>query len=49
MRTEDELGVYRALASRAKRQVIEVLEEVLLLQRTLERLVQRLLWSQYEI
>jgi hypothetical protein len=49
VRTEDELGVDRALASRAKRQIVEVLEEVLLFQRTLERLVQRLLWSQYEI
>jgi hypothetical protein len=49
VRAEDELGVDRALASRAKRQIIEILEQVLLFQCTLKRLVQRLLRSQDEI
>jgi hypothetical protein len=49
VRAENEFGVDRALTSRAKRQIVEILEEVLLLQRTLKRLVQRFLWSQNEI
>jgi hypothetical protein len=49
MRTKDEFRVDRALASRAKRQIVEILQQVLLLQRPLKRLVQRLFWAQDEI
>jgi len=49
VRTEYELRVNRALASGTQRQIIEILEQVLLLQRTLERLIQRLLRPQDEI
>jgi hypothetical protein len=49
VRAEDELGVDRALASRAKRQIIEILQQVLLFQCTLKRLVQCLFRPQDEI
>jgi hypothetical protein len=49
MRTEDHLGVDRALASWTQRQVVQILEQVLLFQCTLKRLVQCLFWSQDEV
>jgi hypothetical protein len=36
VRAEDELGVDRALASRAQRQIVKVLQQVFLLQRALK-------------
>jgi hypothetical protein len=49
VRAKDELRIDRPLASRTQRQIIKILEQVLLLQRTLKRLVQRLLGSQDQI
>jgi len=46
---EDELRVHCPLASRAQRQIVEILEQVLLFQRPLKRLVQRLLRAQDQI
>jgi hypothetical protein len=39
VRAKDELRIDRPLASRTQRQIIKILEQVLLLQRTLKRLV----------
>ena len=47
--TEDKLGIDCPLASRAQWQIVEILEKILLLQRTLKCLVQCLLRSQDEI
>jgi hypothetical protein len=49
VRTKYELRIYAPLATRAQRQVVEILQEVLLFQGALKRLVKSLLGTQDEI
>jgi hypothetical protein len=49
VRAEDELRIDRALASRAKWQIIQVLEQIFFFQRTLKGLIQSFFRPQDQI